>query len=132
MVFEESVTLAQPFDEVLAEVKESLAAEGFEVLTEVDIEETIGQRLGTDVDHFVILGACVPELASRALAVEPQLGVLLPCNVVVRESSAGVCVEAVDPGVLVTLSGRDELQPIVDEARKLVGEALDHLLPPTA
>ncbi|MDA8275921.1 MAG: DUF302 domain-containing protein [Actinomycetota bacterium] len=132
MVFEESVTLAQPFDEALARVKESLAAEGFGVLTEVDMQETFDLRIGKDIDRFVILGACNPQLASRALDVEPQLGVLLPCNVVVRESSAGVCVEAMDPGVMITLAGRDELRPIVDDARKLIGDALDRLLPAAA
>ena len=130
MVFEESVVLSQPFDEALADVKEALAAEGFGTLTEIDVQATLKEKVGKEMDRFVILGACNPRLASRALDVEPQIGVLLPCNVVVREIAGGVLVEALDPGLMATLVGRQEIRPIADEARQVLGDALGRLSPP--
>jgi uncharacterized protein (DUF302 family) len=124
MVFEESVVLAMGFDEAVAEVKKSLAASGFGVLTEIDVQATLREKLGKEMGRYLILGSCNPGLASRALDVEPQIGVLLPCNVVVRETREGARVEAMDPGVMATLAGRDEIGPIADEARRLIGEAL--------
>ena len=130
MVFEESVVLSQPFDEALADVKEALAAEGFGTLTEIDVQATLKEKVGKEMARFVILGACNPRLASRALDVEPQIGVLLPCNVVVREIAGGVLVEALDPGLMATLVGRQEIRPIADEARQVLGDALGRLSPP--
>lgn len=130
MVFEESVVLSMPFDEALAQVKSSLAAEGFGTLTEIDVQATLKEKVGKEIARYVIVGACNPLLASRALDVEPRVGVLLPCNVVVREnegSEGGVLVEAMDPGVLAMLVGREEIRPIADEARQLIGDALDRL-----
>ncbi len=127
MVFEESVVLSAPFSDVLARVKASLAAEGFGTLTEIDVQATLRDKIGKQMPRFVIVGACNPTLASRALDVAPQVGVLLPCNVVVREAEGGVQVEAMDPGVMATLTGRAELRPIADEARRLIGSALARL-----
>ncbi|HLG67411.1 MAG TPA: DUF302 domain-containing protein [Acidimicrobiales bacterium] len=127
MVFEESVVLSAPFSDVLARVKASLAAEGFGTLTEIDVQATLRDKIGKQMPRFVIVGACNPNLASRALDVAPQVGVLLPCNVVVREVEGAVQVEAMDPGVMATLTGRDELRPIADEARRLIGSALARL-----
>jgi uncharacterized protein (DUF302 family) len=129
MVFEESVVLSQPFDEALAAVKEALAAEGFGTLTEIDVQATLKEKVGKEMARYVILGACNPRLASRALEVEPQIGVLLPCNVVVREIEGGVLVEALDPGLMATLVGRQEIRPIADEARQVLGDALGRLSP---
>ena len=130
MVFEESVVLSQPFDGALADVKEALAAEGFGTLTEIDVQATLKEKVGKEMARYVILGACNPRLASRALDVEPQIGVLLPCNVVVREIAGGVLVEALDPGLMATLVGRQEIRPIADEARQVLGDALGRLSPP--
>lgn len=130
MVFEESVVLSQPFDEALADVKKALAAEGFGTLTEIDVQATLKEKVGKEMARYVILGACNPRLASRALEVEPQIGVLLPCNVVVREIEGGVLVEALDPGLMATLVGRQEIRPIADEARQVLGDALGRLSPP--
>ena len=130
MVFEESVVLSQPFDEALADVKKALAAEGFGTLTEIDVQATLKEKVGKEMARYVILGACNPRLASRALDVEPQIGVLLPCNVVVREIAGGVLVEALDPGLMATLVGRQEIRPIADEARQVLGDALGRLSPP--
>lgn len=128
MVFEESVVLDRPFDEVVAAVKESLAGSGFGTLTEIDVQATLRTRLGKEMDRYLILGACNPNLASRALDVEPQIGVLLPCNVVVREANGQVLVEAMDPGVMATLVGREEIRPVASEARRLIGDALLRLV----
>jgi len=127
VVFEESVELSEPFEVALARVKESLSIAGFGILTEIDVQATLREKIGKVMDRYVILGACNPTLASRALDIEPQVGVLLPCNVVLREVDSGVLVEALDPGVMTTLVGREEIRPIADEARRLLGEALARL-----
>jgi uncharacterized protein (DUF302 family) len=129
MVFEESVVLSQSFDEALADVKKALATEGFGTLTEIDVQATLKDKVGTQMSRYVILGACNPGLASQALEAEPQIGVLLPCNVVVREIEGGVLVEALDPGVMAVLVGRQEIRPIAEEARRLLGDALGRLSP---
>ncbi|MDA8301214.1 MAG: DUF302 domain-containing protein [Actinomycetota bacterium] len=127
MIFEESVVLTRPFEEVVSRVRDALASQGFGVLTEIDVQATLREKLGKTMGRYLILGACNPPLASRALDLEPQVGVLLPCNVVVREAEDGVVVEAMDPGVIATLVGQPELEPIADEARRLIGEALTRL-----
>jgi|SRR5579875_79803 len=127
MIFEESVVLAQPFDEVVSQIKDALASQGFGVLTQIDVQATLREKLGKAMGRYLILGACNPPLASRALDLEPQVGVLLPCNVVVREAEDGVVVEAMDPGVIATLAGQPELKPIADDARRRIGEALRRL-----
>ena len=83
MVFEESVVLNVEFAEALAATKAALAAQGFGVLTEIDMQQTLKAKVDKNMDPYVILGACNPKLASAALDVEPNIGVLLPCNVVV-------------------------------------------------
>ena len=125
MVFEETVVLDVPFDEALAATRSALADHGFGVLTEIDMQQTLKAKIDKDMDRYVILGACNPGLASAALDVEPNVGVLLPCNVVVREIAGGlVQVDALDPGLMVSMTSVDELGPIAAEARRLIGEAL--------
>ena len=128
MVFEETVVLAEPFADVLAATKESLARHGFGVLTEIDMQQTLKEKVDKDMDRYVILGACNPSLASAALDVEPHVGVLLPCNVVVRQVDDTVHVDALDPGLMVSMTSRDELGPIAAVARRLIGEALAALV----
>ncbi|HEX4868841.1 MAG TPA: DUF302 domain-containing protein [Acidimicrobiales bacterium] len=128
MVFEEAVVLSVPFDEALARTKEAFAAQGFGALTEIDVQATLKAKLGKEMGRYVIVGACNPQLASDALDVEPQIGVLLPCNVVVREGELGVVIEAMDPGIMSTLVGTDRIAPIAAEARRLVSDALDALV----
>ena len=127
MIFEETVVLDLPFEEALARTKEAFAAEGFGTLTEIDVQATLADKLGKEMDAYVIVGACNPTLAGRALDAEPQIGVLLPCNVVVRQSGGDVVVEAMDPGLMATIVGTDSLRPVADEARRLVGNALERL-----
>lgn len=127
MVFEQTVVLHSPFDDALKEVKEALATQGFGTLTEIDVQATLRAKLGKEMDRYVIVGACNPHLASRAIDAEPRIGALLPCNVVVREDSSGIVVEAMDPGMMAGLSGNDALGPIAEEARRLIGNALEKL-----
>lgn len=127
MVFEEVVVVSLPFDKALVNVKEAFAAEGFGVLTEIDVQATLREKLGKEMGRFVIVGACNPGLASQALDVLPQVGVLLPCNVVVRESEGQVVVEAMDPGMMASLTGSADLTPIAADARARVGRALEQV-----
>ena len=127
MIIEESVILSEPFDEALAKVKAALAAVGFGVLTEIDLQATMQEKIDKSIPQHVILGACNPNLAGQALDADPTIGVLLPCNVVVREADDGVTVEALDPGLMSSLTGKEELGPVSDEARQLLGEALTQL-----
>jgi uncharacterized protein (DUF302 family) len=128
MVFEETVVLNGPFDEVVAATKAALAEHGFGVLTEIDVQQTLKAKIGKDMERYLILGACNPNLASQALDVEPQVGALLPCNVVVHEVEGTVHVDALDPGLMVSMTGRDELAPIAAEARRLISDALAALV----
>ena len=127
MIFEETVVLDVPFDEALARTKEAFAAEGFGTLTEIDVQATLADKIGKEMDPYVIVGACNPHLAGQALDAEPQIGVLLPCNVVVRQTGDTVVVEAMDPGLMATIVETESIRPIADEARRLVSNALDRL-----
>lgn len=93
-----SKTLDQPFDESVAKTREALAAEGFGVLTEIDVQQTLKTKIGVDFRRYLILGACNPTLAHEALKLEPNVGAMLPCNVVVQEAPDGRTeVSAIDP-----------------------------------
>ncbi len=88
------------FEEAVARVKETFKEQGFGVLTEIDIQATLREKIGAEVEPYVILGACNPSFASRALAAEPGVGVFLPCNVVVRRTAGETVIEAMDPAVM--------------------------------
>jgi len=124
MIFEETVVVDRPFDEVVATVTAALAEQGFGVLTEIDLEDTLRRKVGAEIGRYRILGACNPTLASAAVEAVPQIGVLLPCNVAVRETNAGVVVEAMDPGLMATIADADALVPVATQARELIGNAL--------
>jgi uncharacterized protein (DUF302 family) len=116
-----------PFDEVVAAVRAALAEQGFGVLTEIDVKATMSAKLGEEVDDYLILGACNPPLAFRALTADPRIGVLLPCNVVVRSEGGDVLVEAVDPAGMVAMTGQQALEPVAREAEAKLAAALDAL-----
>lgn len=127
MTYVKSVTLAVPYAEAVRRTREALAEQGFGVLTEIDVQATMRQKIGVEMEDYVILGACNPPLANQALEVDREVGVLLPCNVVVRATSGGSQVLILNPDMIASLSGRDELKPVADEAvRRLdaVAEAL--------
>jgi uncharacterized protein (DUF302 family) len=109
------VILNAPFAEAVTRVRAALAQQGFGVLTEIDVTATLKARLGEQMEDYVILGACNPPFAHQALGIDRSIGLLLPCNVVVRAADGGTIVEALDPQVMVTLTGRDELKPVAGE-----------------
>lgn len=115
------------FDDAVGRVRELLAEQGFGVLTEIDVQATLKAKLDVDVEPYLILGACNPPLAHRALQADPSIGVLLPCNVVVRVTDGTTVVQAMDPQLLVSVVGRPELQDVADEAGTRLREALDQL-----
>ncbi|MCP4225521.1 MAG: DUF302 domain-containing protein [Actinomycetia bacterium] len=127
MIHENTVVLPEPFDDALALVKEAFAAQGFGTLTEIDVKATLKQKIDKDMDRYVIVGACNPRLASQAIDTMPQIGALLPCNVVVRQTTEGVMVEAMDPALMAKVTDNPALIPIADEAAQLVGNALHQL-----
>jgi uncharacterized protein (DUF302 family) len=118
-------TVTLPFDSAVARVTEELAKVGFGVLTEIDVAATLKKKLGTEMPPYRILGACNPQFAGRAIAVEPQIGALLPCNVVVRQDGAGVVhVEVMDPHAVLTLVDRPEVGALASEVRERLEQAL--------
>lgn len=123
-----STAVDQPFDATLTAVREALDAQGFGVLTEFDLAATLKAKLDVDVPRQVVLGACNPPLAHRALGAEPSIGLLLPCNVVVRAADAGrTVVEALDPDVMVDVTGNDALAAVAKEAGTRLRAALGTL-----
>ena len=119
--------LDESYDVVLPRVVEALKAEGFGIITEIDVKKTMKEKLGVDVDQHTILGACNPKLAHAALQVEPDLGVLLPCNVVVYATATGTRVTAVNAGVMLGMVGNERLAPIADEVQSGLDRAMQSL-----
>jgi len=109
--------LASPYDEAVEKVTAALQEEGFGVLTEIDVAATLKKKLDADFRHYVILGACNPHLAHQALTTELEIGLLMPCNVIVYEDGDGSVVSIADPIAMVEMTGIAELAPIAEEAR---------------
>lgn len=120
-----TVTTQLSFDDAVERTRNALADQGFGVLTEIDVQATLKKKLDQDMEPYLILGACNPQLASQALEIERDIGLLLPCNVVVRRDGDRTLVQALDPQVMVTLPGRPELQGVADEAAKRLSAALE-------
>ena len=119
---------ALSYDEAVTAVTVALRTEGFGVLTEIDVQATLKQKLGAEVAPYTILGACNPPLAHRALTAEPEIGLLLPCNVIVYVDGAGITtVSAIDPEAQFTLVGRAELAPLAREVGERLRRALAQL-----
>ena len=118
-----------PYDMIEAQtrVREALREQGFDILTTIDISATLQAKLGETMEPFVILGACNPPLAHRALEANREIGLLLPCNVVVRETADGVVVEAMDPEAMLNIIDEPELKAIAAEARAGLAKALSRL-----
>jgi uncharacterized protein (DUF302 family) len=123
-----SATLNGNFDDVVTRVTEALKVEGFGVLTEIDVKATLKAKLGVDKLPYKILGACNPKLASQAIDAEPDIGLLLPCNVLVREAEDGTIVVAfMDPASVLGLVGREELKSLGNEVRAKLERVRDSL-----
>jgi uncharacterized protein (DUF302 family) len=124
-----TIRIAEPFSARLVdEVREALRAQGFGVLTEIDIQKTLREKLGEELESYVILGACNPPLARDALRADREIGLLLPCNVVVRaDGTDATLVQALNPQTIVHVAARPELQATADEATTRLRNALDSL-----
>ena len=121
-------TVDLPFEEADRRVREELQKEGFGVLTEIDVAATLKKKLDVDVPRYEILGACAPQFAYRALRAEPDVGLLLPCNVVVRAGEQGrTVVEALDPITQLELADNPELRAIGQEVRERLERVLDRV-----
>jgi len=118
-------TVSLGYDEAVTRVKEALKERGFGVLCEIDVAKTLKEKLGVEREPYVILGACNPHFAHRALSEEPDLGLLLPCNVVVRRHEGRTQVLAVDARAMLGVTGNDQLAPIADEVTALLRAALE-------
>jgi uncharacterized protein (DUF302 family) len=117
-----SSTTTAPFADAVERVRAALQEEGFGVLCEVDVRATLREKLGVEREPYLILGACNPPLAHRALEAEPSLGTLLPCNVVVYEEHGETHISAIDAARMLSIVGNDELAPIAETVReKLAG-----------
>ena len=113
------------FDAAVEAVRAALATEGFGVLSDIDVAGTLEKKLGVKRPAYRILGACNPGLANQALQIEPDLGVLLPCNVIVRQDDGGgVTVAAVDPAASLSLAGNEALAPIAAQVRERLERAI--------
>ena len=116
--------LDQSYEAVLTRVRAALKTEGFGVITEIDVRQTMKEKLGVDGRPHVIIGACNPKLAHAALGAEPRLGLLLPCNVVVYETDGATRVAVVNAGAMLGMVGNEELSPVAAQ----VQEGLDRVL----
>jgi len=119
-----AVTVDRPYDATVTAVRGSLAEQGFGVLTEIDVAATLKAKLDVDVPAQVILGACRPQLAHRALDAVPSIAALLPCNVVVRDVGGSTLVEAVDPDAMLQVADDETLREVAAEARVRLVAAL--------
>ncbi len=120
-----STTTAGPLSDARERVTTALAAEGFGVLTEIDVAATMKKKLDVDVDPYVILGACNPPFAHQALTTEPSIGVLLPCNVVLRTTADHITVEFMDPAAVLNLVEREGIEDLATEVRSRLERVRD-------
>jgi uncharacterized protein (DUF302 family) len=125
-----STKLHSSFNDAVQRTREALAQQGFGVLTEIDMKATLKAKLGEDMENYMILGACNPPLAHRAVNVDRQIGLLLPCNVVVRtdpDDEGTQIVDAMNPQLLVDVTGEPELRPVADQVTTKLQAAIDSL-----
>ena len=127
MDFTRRVELDTSYDDAIGRVKDALKDQGFGILTEIDVRQTLKDKLGVDVEPQIILGACNPQLAHRALEIDPRIATLLPCNVVVRTEQGRTVVDALDPKIIAEVPDNPDLAPIAEEAGVRIQAALDAL-----
>lgn len=120
-----SATTALPFADAVERVRDELKADGFGVLCEIDVQATMKEKLDVDGEPYVILGACNPPLAHRALQAEPELGVLLPCNVVVYERAGQTHVSAIDTERMLSIVGNDQLTEIAAKVKSRLAAVVE-------
>jgi len=128
MSYYKSTTFDGTFDDAITKVTEELKKEGFGILTEIDVKDTLRKKLDVDFKKYKILGACNPSFAHKALQAEDKIGVMLPCNVIVEEHEDGkVEVSAVNPVASMQAISNEELQPIAEQIKTNLEKVIDHL-----
>lgn len=115
-----TIKLDIPYEEAIEAVTAALKAEGFGVLTEIDVKATVKQKLDVDFRKYVILGACNPPIAHQALEADLSIGIFMPCNVVVYEDDGGSMVHLLNPGAMVMMANNPELEPVACEAEERI------------
>ena len=118
---------AADYEATVAATREALGTEGFGVLTEIDVKATLKKKLDVDFRPYIILGACNPPLAHKALSAEPGIGVLLPCNVIVTDYGDGTTVSAIDPIKMLSIVGRDDLEEFALDVRGRLERVLEKI-----
>ncbi|WP_103511544.1 DUF302 domain-containing protein [Streptomyces sp. SM13] len=124
MAYDRTVSVDDTFEETVRAVRLALADQGFGILTEIDVQATLKAKLGHAMEPYLILGACNPSLAHRALELDRTIGLLLPCNIVIRKDGDGVLVQAIDPATMVTLTGIEDMGPVAEEVTLRLDAAL--------
>jgi len=119
-----SATIDRDFDSTVADVKKALSDQGFGIITEIDMQATLKAKIDVDIEPQVILGACNPGFAHQALLAEPAIGLLLPCNVVVRSSAGSTVVEMINPQTMVDLTGSPAMAAVAGEVTERLSAAL--------
>jgi uncharacterized protein (DUF302 family) len=112
------------FETVDAKVRDALADKGFGILTEIDVKATMKKKIGKEMPSYRILGACNPEMAWEAIVIEPRVGAMLPCNVIIRQTRDGVEVSAVDPVASMKAIDNDDLVQVAGEVRDMLSEVV--------
>jgi uncharacterized protein (DUF302 family) len=115
------------FEEAVARTRSALADQGFGVLTEIDAKATMKEKLDVEMEPYLILGACNPKMAHQAIGMEPRVGAMLPCNVIVRQVADGVEVSAIDPVASMTAIDNQELKRIAGQVRDLLSKAVEKI-----
>lgn len=113
------------FADVDARVRDSLAERGFGVLTEIDVKATMKKKIDVDMEPYSILGACNPNMAHQAIGMEPKVGAMLPCNVILRQTKDGVEISAIDPVASMQAIENDDLKNVAGQVRDLLREAVE-------
>ncbi|MBO6719353.1 MAG: DUF302 domain-containing protein [Rhizobiaceae bacterium] len=125
--FDRTLT-GQTFDTVVEKTRAALADQGFGVLTEIDVKATLKKKIDADVDNYLILGACNPKMAHEALKIEPQVGAMLPCNVIVRSTGTDqVMVSAIDPVASMQSIDNEQLKAVATEVRAMLQKVVSSI-----
>jgi uncharacterized protein (DUF302 family) len=115
------------FEDIVERTRRAVADQGFGVLTEIDAKATMKKKLDVEMDKYLILGACNPKMAHQAIGMEPRVGAMLPCNIIVRQVEGGVEVSAIDPVASMTAIENQGLKAIAGEVRDLLGKAIQRI-----
>lgn len=119
--------VSMPFQEAMEKTKAELAREGFGILIEIDVKETLKKKLDVDFDNYLILGACNPAFAYRALQIDKEVGLFLPCNVIIYECMKNVFISAIRPDAAMGVMKRDKLSVVAEEAGKKLEKAIGRI-----